>query len=89
MRIQVAGLKSHPNYQYSNNKNDIALITLIREVDFNFYIQPICLPPVNTRFPVSDEFKCYVTGWGDPSKTNISLMHEIQIPLLSDSYCKV
>ena len=42
--------------------SDIAIMALDEPVDFNSYIQPVCLPQANEVFPISS--LCYVSGWG-------------------------
>ena len=48
-----------------SHSNDVALLRLARKVHFNNFIQPICLPQPELRFPTAqdvDDFKCFVTG---------------------------
>ena len=57
---------------------------------YSLYIQPVCIPSTQTTFPTRRNFRCYVTGWGytnTSDTTHVSLLKEIQIPLLSDEQC--
>lgn len=62
----------HKNYdQTSQNKfHDIALIRLARDVEFTYYVKPICLarPNNSLRTGLSGTNRLMVIGWGE---TNI------------------
>ena len=48
-----------------SHSNDVAVLRLSRKVHFNNFIQPICLPQPELRFPTAqdvDGFNCFVTG---------------------------
>jgi hypothetical protein len=51
----------HPNYQPRTFENDLALIELDGSVQFERYIQPICLPERGDQFI---DAEAYVSGWG-------------------------
>lgn len=54
-----------------NSVNDIALLKLEKAVEFNEFIQPICLPDERTFSERdTDEYHCTVAGWGSTSKSN-------------------
>ncbi|KAM4702994.1 chymotrypsin-C-like [Rhinophrynus dorsalis] len=52
----------HENWNSFLIINDIALIKLAQPVEFSDKIQAACLPPVEAI--LSNNFPCYVTGWG-------------------------
>lgn len=68
-----------PIYRYktdSSHSNDVAVLRLARKVKFNVFIQPICLPQPELRFPTAqdvDGFSCYVTGWDRQTYINCFL----------------
>ena len=43
--IRVEAITGHPEFKARGFYNDVALIKMNREVRFNDYIAPICLPP--------------------------------------------
>ncbi|CDW60588.1 Trypsin domain containing protein [Trichuris trichiura] len=46
-----------------NKKDDIAILKLDRKVNYNKYIQGICLPSINEELPPQGG-RCFITGWG-------------------------
>ncbi|CDW55590.1 Trypsin domain containing protein [Trichuris trichiura] len=46
-----------------NKKDDIAILKLDRKVNYNKYIQGICLPSIDEKF-TPYKGRCFVTGWG-------------------------
>lgn len=51
----------HPKYNHMTLDNDLALIELESDVDYDQHIQPICLPERGKQFVGADG---YVSGWG-------------------------
>ena len=52
MKIGAKGFQVHPHYKEGtwdtfNGDNDIAMVRLSKDLDFNSYIQPIALPSEN------------------------------------------
>lgn len=77
---------SHENYDplKKDQKYDIALLRLNRDVQFTNYIKPICLPP--TAFM---ERKLFVAGWGKTEtgySSNVKL--KVTVPLVDEQQCK-
>jgi len=65
--------------------NDIALIRLTRPIEFNHFVQPVCLPAKPTR----QDSILWATGWGDtrfqgPSNKN---MKQIGVKVLNETAC--
>ena len=60
----------HRHYDSWTTDNDIALLKMERNVMFNDYIQPVCLP----NYDVSDGTLCTASGWGDTQSEAISLL---------------
>lgn len=58
----VSGIINHPDYDSNTNDNDISLLQLSTEVEFNDFIRPVCLAANGSEFPAGTE--CWVTGWG-------------------------
>ncbi|XP_055691133.1 uncharacterized protein LOC129794355 [Lutzomyia longipalpis] len=55
----------HPNYNLKTRTGDIALLRLEEAVQFNDFVQPICLPIAdNLKISSFDGKTLHVTGWG-------------------------
>ncbi|CAL4158163.1 unnamed protein product, partial [Meganyctiphanes norvegica] len=66
-------------YDEKNNHNDVALLTLEREVSFNSFIQPVCLPfRQDLRHNNFLGQRLDVVGWG---RTNHAIRQTSPIPL--------
>ena len=52
----------HPSRVKSSRENDIAIVTLDREVEVSKFVRPICIGDLKT--PVQPGDKVVVTGWG-------------------------
>ncbi|OQR74331.1 proclotting enzyme-like [Tropilaelaps mercedesae] len=61
----VARLIPHERFEFGKNTNDIAIIVMDRDVPFNQYIAPVCLPYSAQIIPdnIVDKY-VFVTGWG-------------------------
>ena len=57
--FQVVKITMHEQYERKTFGNDIALLKLIKQVNFTSHVQPICLPASNT---VLEGQSAYVTG---------------------------
>ncbi|KAM9359736.1 mannan-binding lectin serine protease 1 [Symphorus nematophorus] len=57
----------HPNFQPDNYNNDIALLRLTEQVEFNQLVRPVCLPPPHSKddppSPLPNSLGV-VAGWG-------------------------
>ncbi|XP_053695589.1 transmembrane protease serine 9-like isoform X2 [Sabethes cyaneus] len=60
---RVGKIYRHENYTASSYRHDIALLVLQTVVEFNAYVQPICLWDVQ-RFGGGFELTGVVSGWG-------------------------
>lgn len=54
---------SHPDWQSPFTPNDIALIKVTRDIEFNEFVQPI---PISTR-NIGGDVKAIASGWGTTS----------------------
>lgn len=77
----------HPKYNFSTYEYDLALVQLEKELDFAPHISPICLPPSDDSLVGHNGT---VTGWGRLSEggTLPSVLQEVQVPIVSNNYCK-
>lgn len=61
----VARLVTHEGFEFGKNTNDIAIIVMDRDVAFNKFIAPVCLPYSTQAIPnnIVDKY-VFITGWG-------------------------
>ncbi|XP_059499560.1 transmembrane protease serine 11C-like isoform X1 [Stegostoma tigrinum] len=85
----ITEIHVHPNYSIPMNfNNDIAVLELSSPVNFNKFIQPICLP--SSREVISAGRKCTITGWGalafqgPPAK----ILQKAEVKIINDKRCK-
>ncbi|XP_053222974.1 suppressor of tumorigenicity 14 protein isoform X1 [Podarcis raffonei] len=89
--VQQRGLKRvirHPYFNDASYDNDIAVAELSSPVEFNKYIQPICLPDVTHDFPVGKSL--WVTGWGatQESGNGASILQKLEIRVINQTVCR-
>ncbi|KAI8124474.1 Serine protease snake [Lucilia cuprina] len=79
----------HPQYfitDIQEKYNDIALVELDKNVEFNDYIMPACLPLVDGR-----DFKEFLAaGWGSPNDTtteNTPHLQKVKLESFDDDMC--
>ncbi|XP_077482265.1 uncharacterized protein LOC144092954 [Stigmatopora argus] len=68
----------HPDYNRSNNDNDIALLRLSSAVSITGYIRPVCLAADKSVF--NDGTESLVTGWR-------SVQREVEIRVVGNRQC--
>nr|XP_034959705.1 transmembrane protease serine 12-like isoform X2 [Zootoca vivipara] len=61
INFRVRDIVVHSNFKVNSYDNDIALFELIKFVEYDEYIQPICLPDIPLL--VTDKNPCYISGW--------------------------
>jgi secreted trypsin-like serine protease len=77
--IPIEATIPNPDYNIADRsvKNDIALIRLSRQCDYNFFVKPICLPHTDQlRKANLDGANLIVAGWGkteDDTKSSVKL----------------
>lgn len=72
----------HPQYNPSILDFDVAVLELAGPLDFNKYIQPVCLPLAIQKFPVGR--KCMISGWGNTQEGNGELPTGLYGPTAAD-----
>ncbi|XP_030638324.1 serine protease hepsin [Chanos chanos] len=70
-----------------DNSRDIAVLALTSPLQFNDYIQPVCLPTYGQR--LIDGQMGTVTGWGNTEYygTLANVLQEASVPVISDAVC--
>ena len=59
---RVENIFTYPWWDDVNTDNDIMLIKLAEDVEFNGAISPVCLPPAGEELPAQTIMQ--TTGWG-------------------------
>lgn len=59
----------HPKFQAHNKTNDIAILVLRKDLDFNNLVRPVTLPPHGANVP--DEKEGIISGWGVSENGNV------------------
>lgn len=89
--IKVVQRLIHKGYHSAFYHNDIAILTLERDVEFTDFIRPICLPllsPIVSK-QTFQRFFPFIAGWGTTrfrGPTSNQLL-EIQLEVLSNAGC--
>lgn len=63
--IQVLEIIKHELYNPDTNDNDVALLRLSEEVNFDRFVKPVCLPSEDAQVNTL----CFVVGWGETRRT--------------------
>lgn len=79
---------NHPNYDKTTYDYDIALLELEREVEFNDFMKPVCLPRGDINFEAGK--MCTVTGFGTIREggPQATALMKANVPLIAMSECK-
>lgn len=78
----------HPNYNHLTLENDLALIELEEDIQYDTYIQPICLPEKGKDFVGAE---AYVSGWGVLSyqeRTIPEVLQIVRVPVVANEECE-
>nr|DBA17437.1 TPA: hypothetical protein GDO54_002887 [Pyxicephalus adspersus] len=87
---QIGSVKEihvHPNFVLLTMENDIALIELKEEFQFNDYVQPVCFPL--SDIIVEPSSICVVSGWdlNGEGETSTKLQQQ-EVPIETDGVCE-
>lgn len=79
----------HERFNKGSLFNDVALLILEQPLDFAENIQPVCLPPKNTKF---DSSRCFASGWGKnvfgkEGKYQV-ILKKVELPVVSHQACQ-
>ena len=87
--FRVSEIITHPDFSGMGFYNDVALLKLDREVEYNRYISPICLPMGRSRQNTFVGTFATVIGWGTNTyggRENNALQ-EVKLPVWSNTEC--
>jgi len=93
-KIKVLKHFTHPQYGARSQKNDIALLKLAQDIQFDKYSQPACLAELATEnIDYEAGNMVIISGWGSTraaftTRDAPSTLQVAQVPLIADSTCK-
>ncbi|KAI7790464.1 transmembrane protease serine 3 [Triplophysa rosa] len=85
--LSVEKIIYHSRYRPKGLDYDIAMLKLEQPLNFNGFVEPICLPNFGEEF--EDGKMCWISGWGateDGGEASVS-MHSATVPLISTKAC--
>ncbi|XP_043475116.1 CLIP domain-containing serine protease 2-like [Leptopilina heterotoma] len=87
MTYRVEQIFIHRNYSTDSHINDIALLRLSSNIDFQYrHVKPICLP-IGTAAQFLGQ-KGTACGWGKTKNAPVStILQKVKIPLVANSQC--
>lgn len=73
----------HPRWDKTEIYADAAVIKLSAALQFNDYVQPICLPTLGKNVP--DKTQCAIAGWGSTKgTTSRASLNQQTLPLITN-----
>lgn len=89
--MNVVKVARYEKYTPKDGHNDLAILYLEKDVEFNDFVRPICLPvsdPIRSQSFVS--YNPFVAGWGRTSEGGVSsqILQQVQVPVLTNDVCK-
>ncbi|KAF7246941.1 Transmembrane protease serine 12, partial [Varanus komodoensis] len=87
VKSRIRAIIIHSEYNKITFQNDLALFKLIHSVEFNDYIQPICLP--DTPLPLTEDSPCFISGWGNTMEKGRArdMLQEVQVDIIPSELC--
>ncbi|NXH21737.1 OVCH2 protein, partial [Bucco capensis] len=79
---------THPSFNQTTLDSDIALLQLAEPLEFNPFVQPVCLPAQEEELQPSQ--LCVVTGWGarGEDREKGKKLHQLEVPILVLDRCQ-
>ncbi|XP_037703366.1 transmembrane protease serine 12 [Choloepus didactylus] len=87
-KMKIKAIIVHPDFNLESYVNDIALFHLKKAVEYNAYIQPICLP-FDVFQNLDRKTKCFIGGWGRTEEEgNVTeILHQAEVHYISRNIC--
>ncbi|XP_078577348.1 trypsin-3-like [Branchiostoma floridae x Branchiostoma japonicum] len=81
--FSVTRIIMHESYDSNRINNDVALMKLSGNAQFNNYVSPICLPTQD----VAAGTNCVTTGWGDTGSGASTYLMQATVPIMEWNKC--
>eukprot|EP00062_Callorhinchus_milii_P023223 gi/632981827/ref/XP_007907803.1/ PREDICTED: transmembrane protease serine 12 [Callorhinchus milii] len=77
----------HYDFDHNTLQNDMSLLELSKKIEYNDYVQPVCLPFNKTI--IDSMHLCYITGWGVTKENGkeTDILQEAVVKLIPNSVC--
>lgn len=85
--VDVETITIHPKYNRYIIDNDIAILTLQKDIEYSESAQPVTL----TYDEPQENKECYVSGWGKTNETELKPpghLKATKVPIISKTKCK-
>lgn len=88
--VDVSAVHRHPQYERRTYANDIAVLVLKKAVEYNQFVQPVCLPYGELSTKEIDGFHGFIVGWGAAqfNGAGTSVLREAQVPIWQEDECR-
>ncbi|KAM8980795.1 transmembrane protease serine 12-like [Sarcophilus harrisii] len=88
-KMQIDQIIIHPHFVPEKYVNDIALFHLKKAVNYNKYIQPICLPFFDFLPNLTRRTRCFISGWGQTRNKGpySSILQEAEVHYIPRNTC--
>ncbi|XP_043362354.1 transmembrane protease serine 12 isoform X4 [Dermochelys coriacea] len=89
VKSSVREIFVHSEFRIQTFENDIALFKLYKSVNYNDYIQPICLPFVHIHLNINNQTECFISGWGSIAEKGEGspILQEAQVDIIPSDIC--
>lgn len=88
LRLDIAYIYQHEEYNMKTLQNDICLIKLKRNIEMNDFIAPINVPTYSETENHYTNKMVNVSGWGNGSEKVDEMIHYVETPILNISKCR-
>lgn len=72
--VDVNAVHRHPSYDRRTYSNDVAVLELSKEVSFNQFVQPVCLPFGEISKKDVTGYHGFIAGWGATQFSEFSVV---------------
>ncbi|XP_077694944.1 transmembrane protease serine 12-like isoform X2 [Eretmochelys imbricata] len=89
VKSSVREIFVHSEFRIQTFENDIALFKLYKSVNYNDYIQPICLPFVHIHLNINNQTECFISGWGSIAEKGEGspILQEAPVDIIPSDIC--
>uniref|UniRef100_A0A8C9RVS8 Transmembrane serine protease 15 n=1 Tax=Scleropages formosus TaxID=113540 RepID=A0A8C9RVS8_SCLFO len=85
-KVQVDRIVFNKHYNKRTKDSDVAMMHLVKKLNFTDFVQPICLPKSGQHFV--EGTRCFIAGWGRLYEEGESILQQASLPLIGRSQCQ-